>query len=70
MAAMVCRAHPDTQGAGLRFLEVGAGTGRLATFVRDNYRQADVTVTELSPFYLERARENNAYWHRQRDRDR
>jgi len=43
-------------------LEVAAGTGRFATFVRDNFPAADMTITELSPFYLEKARENDKYW--------
>ena len=44
-------------GGGLKFLEVGAGTGRFATFVRDNFPQAEMTVSELSPFYLQEAKE-------------
>lgn len=47
-----------------RFLEIACGTGRLLTFVRDNWPILDVTASDLSPFYLERARENNAYWER------
>lgn len=43
-------------------LEVGAGTGRFATFMRDNYPYATFTVSDLSPFYLEKARENMQYW--------
>lgn len=43
-------------------LEVGAGTGRFATFTRDLYPSASMTVTDLSPFYLEKARENDDYW--------
>jgi ubiquinone/menaquinone biosynthesis C-methylase UbiE len=43
-------------------LEVAAGTGRFATFVRDNFPDADLTVTDLSPFYLEKARDNDKYW--------
>ena len=49
-------------GAGARVLEVAAGTGRFATFVRDSYPKVDMTVTDLSPYYLEEARENGAYW--------
>lgn len=43
-------------------LDVAAGTGRFATFVRDNFPQAEMTVSDLSPFYLEKARENDSYW--------
>lgn len=64
----LCRAHPRSDGTGLRMLEVGAGTGRFATFVRDNYPRADLTVSELSPFYLQEARDQMAHWQAQRDR--
>ena len=43
-------------------LEVACGTGRFATFTRDNFRSTLVTLTDLSPFYLEKARRNDAYW--------
>ena len=43
-------------------LEVGCGTGRFATFLRDNLPEAHVTLSDLSPYYLEKARENDAYW--------
>ena len=46
-------------------LEVGAGTGRFATFVRDNYPHATLTVSDLSPFYLQEARNNMRYWEQQ-----
>ena len=46
----------------LRILEVAAGTGRVAPFIRDTYPEAELTVTDLSPFYLEAARENDGYW--------
>jgi ubiquinone/menaquinone biosynthesis C-methylase UbiE len=55
-------------GEGLRILEVAAGTGRFHTFIRDNYPRARSTVSDLSPFYLERARENMASWRRIRGR--
>jgi len=45
-----------------RLLEVACGTGRVMTFIRDNWPGLDVTATDLSPFYLEKARENNNYW--------
>ncbi|XRB01735.1 methyltransferase [Pycnococcus provasolii] len=49
-------------GEGARVLEIAAGTGRFATFVRDSYPGVDMTVTDLSPYYLEEARENGSYW--------
>jgi ubiquinone/menaquinone biosynthesis C-methylase UbiE len=43
-------------------LEVACGTGRFATFTRDNFRSTAFTLTDLSPFYLEKARRNDEYW--------
>ena len=51
-------------------LEVGCGTGRFATFLRDNLPEADVTLSDLSPYYLEKARENDAYWRKFTKRDK
>lgn len=42
----------------LQALEIGAGTGRFATFVKDNYPALQLTVSDLSPFYLSEARSN------------
>eukprot|EP00747_Dinoflagellata_sp_TGD_P033124 gnl/TRDRNA2_/TRDRNA2_136405_c0_seq1.p1 gnl/TRDRNA2_/TRDRNA2_136405_c0~~gnl/TRDRNA2_/TRDRNA2_136405_c0_seq1.p1 ORF type:complete len:569 (-),score=98.26 gnl/TRDRNA2_/TRDRNA2_136405_c0_seq1:100-1806(-) len=50
----------------LRILEVACGTGRFATFMRDNHPDAQLTLVDLSPFYLEAARENDDYWRRLR----
>lgn len=47
-------------------LEVAAGTGRFGTFVRDHFPTAQMTYTDLSPFYLEKAQENDKYWISQR----
>eukprot|EP01024_Parvocaulis_polyphysoides_P034659 TRINITY_DN306_c1_g1_i4.p1 TRINITY_DN306_c1_g1~~TRINITY_DN306_c1_g1_i4.p1 ORF type:complete len:508 (+),score=73.91 TRINITY_DN306_c1_g1_i4:96-1619(+) len=44
-------------------LEVAAGTGRFATFFKDNYPDIHLTVSELSPFYLEQARKNMDEWY-------
>lgn len=49
-------------------LEVGCGTGRFATFVRDNFPEADMTLVDLSSFYLDKARENDEYWRKYRGR--
>lgn len=47
-----------------RLLEIGCGTGRLMTFVRDNWPMTDAVASDLSPFYLEKAAENGHYWER------
>ena len=41
---------------------MAAGTGRFAAFMRDSYPALDVTVSDLSPYYLEEARDNGKYW--------
>ncbi|KAL4419508.1 hypothetical protein ABPG77_002294 [Micractinium sp. CCAP 211/92] len=53
----------------LQALEVAAGTGRFATFVKDNYPALQLTVSDLSPFYLAEARSNMEYWKRMRAPD-
>ena len=51
----------------LRILEVACGTGRFLTFLRDNLpTDAQVTGVDLSPFYLEAARENDREWRKLR----
>lgn len=50
------------EGKGASCLEVASGTGRLNTFVRDNWPMLDCTITDLSPFYLNAARKNSDYW--------
>jgi ubiquinone/menaquinone biosynthesis C-methylase UbiE len=50
-------------------LEVACGTGRFATFVRDNLPNAKLTLTDLSPFYLAKARDNDDYWRKWRQND-
>jgi ubiquinone/menaquinone biosynthesis C-methylase UbiE len=57
-------------GGAPRVLEVACGTGRFATFIRDNLPDAALTATDLSPFYLEAARENDEYWRRTRFADK
>lgn len=49
-----------------RALEVGAGTGRFHTFFKDNYPFSHSTLVDISPFYLERARDNMDHWRRLR----
>lgn len=53
----------------IQALEIAAGTGRFATFVKDNYPSLNLTVSDLSPFYLAEARNNIKYWKKQRAPD-
>ncbi len=46
----------DTNGRGLRILEIGAGTGRAAEFVQAAFPQAQITALDLSEAYLRLAR--------------
>ncbi len=51
----------------MKVLEVACGTGRFMTFVRDNLPlDAEYTAVDLSPFYLEKASDNDSYWRRTR----
>lgn len=45
-----------------RILECACGTGRLATFTRDEFPTSQMTLVDLSPFYLAKARDNIRYW--------
>ena len=47
---------------GARLLDLGCGTGRFLTFVKDNYPRLDVTALDLSPAYLDRARRTLRPW--------
>lgn len=59
-----------SSGRTLRVLEVACGTGRFMTFVRDNLPlDAEYTAVDLSPFYLEKARDNDDYWRKTRARE-
>lgn len=48
---------PYSQGEGLHFLEIGAGTGRLSKFVKLVFPKARITLVDLSHPYLKRAQE-------------
>jgi ubiquinone/menaquinone biosynthesis C-methylase UbiE len=51
----------------MRVLEIACGTGRFMTFVRDNLPlDTEYAAIDLSPFYLEKARDNDAYWRKTR----
>jgi ubiquinone/menaquinone biosynthesis C-methylase UbiE len=53
-----------SEGEGLHFLEVAAGTGRLTRFVKLTFPKAKITVLDLSDPYLRQARESLAEFHR------
>ena len=56
-------------GKPLKVLEIACGTGRFMTFIRDNLPlDTDVTAVDLSPFYLNAARDNDANWRRIRSK--
>ncbi len=50
----------DTDGEGLRFLEIGAGTGRATRFVHLTFPKAKIVAVDLSDPYLKVAQKNLA----------
>merc|ERR1719160_240468 len=66
LSLLPLRSVASARNGAPRILEVACGTGRFATFMRDNHPKADVTLSDLSPFYLEAARENDEYWRKLR----
>ena len=46
-------------------IQVAAGTGRFHTFIKDNWPELPTVCSDLSPFYLAKARENVNYWRQQ-----
>eukprot|EP00986_Skeletonema_menzelii_P021390 scaffold34360_cov177-Skeletonema_menzelii.AAC.2 len=50
----------------MKILEVACGTGRFMTFIRDNLPDTECTAVDLSPFYLDKARDNDTYWRKTR----
>jgi ubiquinone/menaquinone biosynthesis C-methylase UbiE len=46
----------------ITLLEVAAGTGRQHTFLKDNWPEMKTVCSDLSPFYLQEARENMEYF--------
>lgn len=42
----------NSDGQGLRFLEIGSGTGRLTKFMTMAFPKATITCVDLSPYYL------------------
>ncbi|KAL0033417.1 hypothetical protein WJX77_008683 [Trebouxia sp. C0004] len=64
---MQARSSPGHSGREhTSMLEVACGTGRFATFVKDNYPRMSYTALDLSPYYLYEARTNIKQWHRLR----
>ena len=56
-------------GRPLKILEVACGTGRFMTFARDNLPlDTEFTAVDLSPFYLDKARDNDKNWRNIRKR--
>lgn len=49
--------HHSSDGEGLHFLEVAAGTGRLTRFVKMAFPKARITLLDLSHPYLKKAQE-------------
>ena len=67
VAGSALQEEPTTQKKPMRVLEIACGTGRFMTFVRDNLPlDTEYTAIDLSPFYLEKARDNDAYWRKTR----
>ena len=55
------------EGRPMKVLEVAAGTGRFMTFARDNLPlDTEYTAVDLSPYYLDAARDNDSYWRKTR----
>jgi ubiquinone/menaquinone biosynthesis C-methylase UbiE len=68
-AVAAAAANSSGKSRPMRILEVACGTGRFMTFVRDNLPlDAEYTALDLSPFYLEKARDNDSYWRQQQQR--
>lgn len=55
----------DLRPENAQLLEIACGTGRVHTFIRDNWPAMHTTASDLSPYYLEETRKNNAYWERE-----
>jgi ubiquinone/menaquinone biosynthesis C-methylase UbiE len=47
-----------SEGEGLRFLEIGCGTGRLTKFIKKAFPKAKITLLDASPIYLKEAQKN------------
>lgn len=56
------RARGAVDGDGVRLLDAGCGTGRVLSFVKDNWPALSVTAADLSPYYLAEARKTLSPW--------
>jgi ubiquinone/menaquinone biosynthesis C-methylase UbiE len=62
-ALVPLRAVLERRGVrGAHLVDMACGTGRFLSFVKDNYPRLDVTALDLSPHYLDQARETLAPW--------
>lgn len=52
------KAFRFSEGEGLRFLEIGCGTGRMTRFVKMAFPKAKIVVLDVSPVYLKEAQKN------------
>ena len=47
-----------SEGEGLRFLEIGCGSGRMTKFIKNAFPKAKITLLDASPVYLKEAQKN------------
>lgn len=47
-----------SEGEGLKFLEIGCGSGRMTRFIKAAFPKAKITVLDASPIYLKAAQKN------------
>ncbi|MEY4615102.1 MAG: hypothetical protein RJB66_62 [Pseudomonadota bacterium] len=52
------KAFRFSEGEGLRFLEIGCGSGRMTHFVKMAFPKAKIVVLDASPVYLKEAQKN------------
>ena len=58
LLAPMKRAFRFSEGEGLRFLEVGSGSGRMTRFIKLSFPKARIVVLDASPAYLKEAQKN------------
>jgi len=47
-----------SEGEGLRFLEIGCGSGRMTKFIKNTFPKAKITLLDASSIYLKEAQKN------------